>query len=131
MTKKSGVYTPSEEEAEADLASNVPNVSGHSPRFILKQEAGAQQAVAESEIWLIARRLNPRGDSRRDLEKLGFKIKGVYDDLFYEVDPPQGWSKSTEGYWTKVRDETGSERFNQFFKAAFYDRDAFVNIYEK
>ncbi len=128
MNSKSGVYVPHEDKAQADKASDKPNFSGASPRFILQQEAGAQRAVAESEKWLIARKTNPRGDSRQALEKLGFTVKGEHDDLFYEVEPPAGWTKSTSGYWTTVCDETSVERFNQFFKGAFYDRDAFANI---
>ena len=95
----------------------------------MHQEAGVQRAVAESEQWLIARKTNPGWkDSREALEKLGFKVVRESDDLFYEVEAPAGWTKTTDGYWTTVRDETGAERFSQFFKGAFYDRDAFVNV---
>lgn len=126
---KSGTYTPRKDEANAEQYSDQTNLSGASPRAILQQEAAAQRAVAESPKWLLARRTNPRNeDSRAGLEALGFTIVGEADDLFYEVTPPKGWTKTTDGYWTYVVDESGVERVSQFFKGAFYDKDAFVNI---
>jgi hypothetical protein len=65
---------------------------------------------------------------RESLEKLGFKVVGEHDDLFYEVVPPAGWTKTTSGYWTTVCDAAGTKRISQFFKGASYDREAFVNI---
>jgi len=85
--------------------------------------------VAESETWLLARKHNMRqGDTRADLEALGFTVLGEADDLFYKVQPPAGWTKETSGYWTTVKDASGKERISQFFKGAWYDRDAFLSI---
>ena len=126
---KSGHYTPSIDQAAVGSASDQPNASGYSPRYLLNQEASAQRAVAESEKWLIACRTNMGcKDSREALEKLGFKVVSGPKNLFYEVEPPKGWTKSTNGYWTTVCDETGAKRFTQFFKGASYDYDAFVNL---
>lgn len=69
-----------------------------------------------------------RGDSRPELETLGFKVIGEADDLFYRVQAPEGWDKSTQGYWTTVIDAKGQKRMTQFHKGAFYDRDAFLNV---
>lgn len=32
------------------------------------------------------------------------------------------------GIWTTVTDQNGVQKFTQFYKGAFYDRDAFVNV---
>lgn len=104
------------------------NISGASPREILRGQTTAQRLVAESDKWLLARRINPGGDSRVKLMKLGFKVIAVRDDLFYEVEAPEGWTKSTNGYWTRVLDKSGVERFLQFYKGAFYDRSAFISL---
>jgi hypothetical protein len=115
---------------DLDSLSEAPNVSGASPRQIAFGEDAAQRAVAENPTWLLARQVNnpERGDSLDSLEQLGFTIRGTHDNLFYEVTPPEGWTKSTEGYWTTIFDGAGAERMTQFFKGAFYDQRAFLNI---
>lgn len=107
--------------------SDVPNLSGRSPRENLRIEEGNQRRIAESEKWYLARRLNPRGDSKDCLQGMGFVV-GEVSGLFYEVNPPSGWTKSTDGYWTSVLDCDGHERISQFYKGAWYDQDAFLNI---
>lgn len=93
----------------------------------------ARTRKTEIANWLLARKINSvrgdhsGGDSRSELEALGFKVLDS-DDMFYKVEPPQGWRKSKEGYWTTVRDSSGKERLNQFYKSALYDREAFLNI---
>lgn len=127
MSKK---YTPNYPSPEVE--SDVPNLSGKSPRQNVMIEEAAQRAVAESETWLLAKKINdysqPGSTSREALEALGFTILGNADDLFYKVQPPDGWTKTTSGFWTTVLDEQGKERILQFFKGAWYDRDAFLNI---
>lgn len=105
------------------------NISGRSPKDNLSIEEAAQRRVAESETWLLARKHNMEiGNTKADLEALGFTVLGEADDLFYNVQPPEGWTKETSGYWTTVKDATGKERISQFFKGALYDRDAFLSI---
>lgn len=108
------------------------NVSGHTPNELLDREEAAQRAVAESDKWMLARRVNTHNfaesDSRKGLEALGFQVLQEADDLFYQVVPPTGWTKETDGYWTTVKDETGKDRISQFYKGAFYDRSAFLNF---
>lgn len=127
MSKK---YTPNYPNPEE--ASDTPNVSGKSPRQNIMIEEAAQRAVAESEQWMLARRVNGRhmetNDSRVGLEALGFTVKDSDDELFYSVTPPSGWTKETQGFWTTVYDEEGNEQISMFFKGAWYDRDAFLNF---
>ena len=128
-------YKPNYTEEVIGKQSNKANLSGQSPQFILTGEESAQRAVAENEKWLLARKMNRMasrdGRAVKDiLEKMGFKVLSEHDDLFFEVQPPEGWTKETEGYWTTVKDKDGKERISQFFKGAFYDRDAFLNVSE-
>ena len=118
--------------------SNQVNRSGRSPIELVTIQEFIQEVVAENPKWYVARKVNhvPGGynriaDSKTDLEKLGFKILHngePVDDLFYEVDAPEGWDKITNGYWTNFRDENGRTRMSQFFKGSICDRDSFVNI---
>jgi len=87
-----------------------------------------QLEVATKKEWLIACKVNGGGNSKELLEALGFKIVKQYDDLFFEVTPPLGWTKETQGFWTYIKDQDGKEVASQFFKGASYDRNAFINI---
>lgn len=125
-------YTPNYPNPEEE--SEVPNVSGMSPRANVEIEEAAQRRVAEDTTWLLARKLNStggkgfRGVSREQLEALGFEVLGEEGTLFYQVRPPEGWTKTTQGYWTSVKDQDGKERMTMFYKGAWYDQDAFLNI---
>ncbi|MFH1896516.1 MAG: hypothetical protein ABH814_03565 [bacterium] len=125
-------YKPNYDEEAVNQSSDVINISGRSPKDNIRIEEAAQRAVATSADWLIARKVNRmRGggsDTRDILGEAGFKVVVEHDDLFYKVKPPQGWTKQTQGYWTYVYDAEGNERFSQFFKGAWYDRDAFLNV---
>ena len=125
------VYKPNYDEDAISKASTVENLSGRSPQAIVTGEEAAQRAVAESEKWLIARKENAwdsKMSVKERLEEMGFVVLEEHDDLFYSVQPPEGWTKETQGYWTTVKDQEGNERISQFFKGAFYDRDAFLNF---
>lgn len=62
--------------------------------------------------------------------KMGIEILSEYDDLFYGVKLPEGWEiKATDhSMWNDLIDNKGRKRANFFYKAAFYDRDAFINF---
>ncbi len=51
------------------------------------------------------------------------------DPLWQEVELPEGWKiEATEhSMWNVVRDVLGRVRISFFYKAAFYDRDAFMS----
>ncbi|KND48887.1 MAG: hypothetical protein AB200_00470 [Parcubacteria bacterium C7867-005] len=88
------------------------------------RQGGATQPVAKKEKWYIARKIVRQGDSQKALESLGLKVTDIGDDLFYEVEVPEGWTKSTEGLWTTVCDASGAKRITQFYKSASYDCEA-------
>lgn len=127
MTK----YKPNYDEDTIRKESQRVNISGRSPQENITIEESAQRRVAENATWLLARKQNTsRENSRASLEAIGFTILREADDLFYEVQAPDGWTKETSGYWTTVKDASGKERISQFFKGAWYDRKAFLNITE-
>ena len=72
-----------------------------------------------------------RGDKQKLIEAgvvFGEPSKG--DKLFCEVTLPLGWKKEATDHfmWSKLVDADGVERATIFYKAAFYDRDAFMNV---
>lgn len=125
-------YTPN--YPDTTKVSNNMMPLGLTSRECVEIEEAVQKTVADSPEWLLAKKVNlVRGkrvhhDSRLELETLGFKILGEYDELFYMVQPPEGWIKTTYGYWTKIVDDKGNEIISQFHKGAFYDHDAFLNV---
>ncbi len=52
------------------------------------------------------------------------------DDLFINVVLPDGWQKKPTDHsmWSDLVDERGRKRANIFYKAAFYDRSAHLNL---
>lgn len=98
------------------------------------QEARGQDRFVHSD--LLPKEINGwvEGLGDRDThalcERLGIKVLGDADDLFYAVELPQGWTKEATGHsmWSSIFDERGRKRMSVFYKAAFYDRRAFVNV---
>lgn len=124
-------YKPNYDNEAISKADANANLSGASPKAILTGEETAQRVVAENEQWLVARKengWNSKMPVKERLEELGFTVLEEHDDLFYSVQPPEGWTKETQGYWTSIKDQDGKECISQFFKGAFYDRDAFLNF---
>lgn len=54
------------------------------------------------------------------------------DDLFSDVTLPPGWSITpTDNHmWSNLNDGVGDTRARIFYKAAFYDRRAFIRVFE-
>lgn len=68
--------------------------------------------------------------TKQQYEKMGITIVDECDDLFWNVVLPEGWTiKATDHtMWNNLFDDKGRKRANFFYKAAFYDRDAFINF---
>lgn len=66
-------------------------------------------------------------------EKLGIQIGDIADSLFVDVSLPDGWKlqRTDHSMWSELLDEKGRKRGSIFYKAAFYDRDAFFNISQR
>ena len=91
---------------------------------IERQEArGQQELVASTQLPV---------DGSEDLAVLALGIKfgerAAGDELFREATLPKGWTKQATDHamWSEIVDETGKVRASVFYKAAFYDRSAFI-----
>jgi len=100
---------------------------------ILNQEAQGQRSLVNSDT-LPSKFNHHRGDydPKVILEAAGVKFLGPVegDDMFQYVELPNGWKKQATDHsmWSKLVDDKGRERASIFYKAAFYDRDAFMNL---
>jgi len=98
----------------------------NTPRLIERQEKRGQQDLVGSEALPI----KMSGATRAHLEAFGFKFGQDLDDLFVQAQLPPGWKKqaSDHSMWSYLIDNQGRTRASIFFKAAFYDRDAFMSF---
>ena len=103
---------------------------GDSSRAIMDQEADGQQSFVGSDTLPT----EIQGNGKAILEAAGVKFLGVVegDDLFQYVQLPAGWKKEGTGHsmWSSLVDDKGQERASIFYKAAFYDRRAFMSVKE-
>jgi len=98
------------------------------PGGIEAQEARGQRDFVANETLPV--KIN--GGSREQFEAMGivFLDRGHGDDLFVPVHLPQGWKKvpTDHSMWSDLVDDKGRKRASVFYKAAFYDRDAFMGV---
>lgn len=94
---------------------------------IIAQEKAGQQMLINS--TLLPKEM--RGDTRKILEDAGCTFGEEKEDIFIESTLPKGWKKvcAPDHYmWSYLVDENGKQRASIFYKAAFYDRKAHINI---
>ena len=103
-------------------------LKGQNPTAIETQEEIGQKQLVESEV------LPTKGDkkTKETLEAMGvvFKEPVKDDPLFTNVLLPKGWKKvkTDHSMWSDLVNETGKKIASIFYKAAFYDRDAFMYL---
>ena len=111
---------------------NIDWLFGGNPGAIEAQEAkGQSELVASSQL---PRKCNEpfHTNATEQYHKMGIKTfttsKG--DDLFIGVSLPKGWEiKPTDhSMWNNLVDDKGRIRATIFYKAAFYDRESFINF---
>ncbi len=95
-------------------------------RYITDMEADGQRQLVNSDLLPTDVRNHPA------FEALGFVFGDVVadDPLFRHATLPAGWKRegSDHAMWSYLVDETGSRRVAIFYKAAFYDRRAFMQL---
>ena len=109
-------------------------LSGLNPKAIEFQEAQGQEELMESTQL-------PRKESRYAPEtacdiykQLGIEVLNQEGDpadaLFVDVKLPEGWhiQPTEHSMWSELKDDKGGVRATIFYKAAFYDRDAFITF---
>lgn len=90
--------------------------------------AGISDDMEYSERHEIVER-NIANFTKDQYTKMGIQVIAEYDDLFYSVVLPEGWTvNSVDSLWNSVKDSKGRERISFFYKGAFWDRDAFCNF---
>lgn len=85
--------------------------------------------LVPKKIQYMARKMERGTDTREYLEFLGFIIIEDWDQdpIFYEVKAPEGWGKyHIDSSHISIKDSEGRERFVQFFKGNFEDREAYL-----
>ncbi len=102
------------------------------PNGIERQEA-REQALMVANIRLPKEYSGDYKDSlttRSIFETLGIKVLGGADDLFWNVELPEGWKlvPTDHSMWSKLVDPEGRERISVFYKGAFYDRRAYISL---
>lgn len=114
---------------------NDPKVDwlmGGNPKAIENQEADGQEELVNS-LQLPKKCNSPhRLNAVEEYHKMGIKVftgsKG--DDLFVGTKLPEGWKKEATDHsmWNNLVDDKERIRASIFYKAAFYDREAFINF---
>lgn len=112
-----------------DKASLMLNLIAASSEGGIDEQNQNGQIVLARDFNKIPRKIQD-GNTRRDLKKLGFVFGKDIDELFVEVTPPEGWTlrRTDHAMWSYVYDEQGRQRASVFYKAAFYDTDAFISL---
>ena len=122
-------YNPKYDRDAIQKMSDTVNLSGLSARENVSIEESAQKRVATNPQWLIAREILHSDESAETvLAAMGFTDIKEHNQLFVTATPPDGWTKSTEGYWTTILDADENERISQFYKGAWYDERAFMSV---
>lgn len=99
---------------------------------ILAQEAQGQRSFVGSDTLPTNIRNDKDFNSKEILEAAGLKFLGPVEDdkMFQYVEFPQGWKKvvTDHSMWSDLVDDKGRVRASIFYKAAFYDRSAHMDI---
>lgn len=107
-------------------------IGGGNPGAIERQESQGQKDLIESAQ--LPKKLNGYREETavEQYELMGIKVLGDSkdDNLFLDVVLPEGWRKQATDHsmWNNLVDDKGRVRAMFFYKAAFYDRDAFIRF---
>jgi len=95
---------------------------------VLNQEKQGQASFVNSETLPT----DMGAEDRKVLEEAGVKFgeKVEDDEMFQHVELPVGWKKvpTSHSMWSNLVDDKGGVRAEIFYKAAFYDRSAFLRV---
>lgn len=102
---------------------------GGNPKAIEAQEQEGQEQLAASS------QLPVKGMTPEAAAKHGISIVKLSegDPLFLDVKLPDGWmiQPTSHHMWSDLLDASGDKVASIFYKAAFYDRSAFIRWEEK
>jgi hypothetical protein len=103
-------------------------IMGVNPEAIEQQEKkGQNQLINSSELPV-----NINDEDKKILQDQGVKFGSplAKDPIFCIAELPKGWSKRATDHsmWSELIDQDGNYKASIFYKAAFYDRSAFMRI---
>jgi hypothetical protein len=100
----------------------------HIPGAVEATEKAGQAAFVADATALPVKIRPP--DTEAAFVALGFTFGEPIDGVFREATLPPGWVKVATGHdmWSEIHDETGRKRVAVFYKAACYDRNAFMRL---
>jgi hypothetical protein len=128
MTNDQGIPSGVEDTSTRDPLLHLAAAMGGLSGYIEGMEADGQRQLVNS--TMLPTRMNSGTDD--DLRALGFELgdPDPADPVFRPATLPGGWEKrrTDHSMWSEVVDELGRKRLSIFYKAAFYDRSAFINI---
>lgn len=117
-----------DDPAEPLLALAEGMATGSAASFIERQERDGQRQLVNSDRLPTDR----RGTPDEEWLALGFTFgdPDPQDDMFCPATLPPGWKRegSDHAMWSYLVDELGRRRVGIFYKAAFYDRSAFMRL---
>lgn len=116
-----------ENTSKRDPLHHLVGLMGGSDAYIEGMEAAGQRQLVHSDRLPTA--ANP-GDDAYLAAGFTFGPVDAGDPLFRPATLPDGWTKqgSDHDMWSYVVDELGRRRVAVFYKAAFYDRRAFMRL---
>jgi hypothetical protein len=119
--------TPESREAFG-LAAIAVAMSGQSTDSLVEaqEKRGQQQLIHSDRLPTVMH------DPREAFEAVGFTFgePDPRDRLFAPATLPDRWKRegSDHAMWSYILDQLGRRRVSMFYKAAFYDRDAFMSL---
>jgi hypothetical protein len=121
--------TKTDTSEEVELFGLTALAFGSTGRVEAQEDQGQRELVASDTL---PSELSGGEESWTKLRSLGFVVGELVssDPMFRYIQLPAGWKKKGGDHdmWSSVVDETGKERLSVFYKAAFYDRSAFMRI---
>ena len=116
---------PTTEETEMDITNTSANPTLADAMHIEASEAHGQAELVNSQQLPVENR------DRELMESWGivFGDPCEGDPIFCQATLPAGWKKrpTDHSMWSELVDDTGTVRATIFYKAAFYDRSAFMS----
>lgn len=99
---------------------------GGNPGAIEAQEARGQQELVNNTQLPV--KCDPALKAKLTAAGVVFGGSTPEDSLFCYATLPKGWKKQATGHsmWSELLDDKGHKQALIFYKAAFYDRDAFM-----
>lgn len=101
--------------------------------LVATRPGGIERQEAEGQKDFVANQTLPihfNSGAKEDLELYGLVFGNEVDDLFQQVQLPEGWRKkgTDHSMWSSLLDEQGRARAMLFYRAAFYNRSAHIDL---